>query len=250
MIIQGVDNLFAYCFNSPIINIDSNGMWYYTILKPYKISLRTVKYTLNYIAYMNMKNNNDLFTSYVKSKCHKLQISFILSSLPIINCQSEKYIKDMRYGLAKVKNVGCEIIAIYNLLILIKKPQMFTNIINEFELNNMYYGGTAASGHLGTDPDDLYKYFKAHGIKYSKTNKFDNLKNQLSKNKSGKFIVGFWTRGRYTSTIHTVCVKKNSNSNYVTVYNYYSDTGTQILRVSDFLKRINDDGNFITSYKF
>lgn len=44
--------------------------------------------------------------------------------------------------------------------------------------------------------------------------------------------------------------KGKYNGKSGTVYNYYSDTGTQILRVSDFLKRINDDGNFITSYKF
>lgn len=44
--------------------------------------------------------------------------------------------------------------------------------------------------------------------------------------------------------------EKNANSNYVTVYNLYSDTGTKTISVKDFIEIINKEGSFITSYKF
>ena len=259
MIIQGVDNLFAYCFNSPIINIDPNGMWYYNIVSPKRVKeyigrTKNPFYTLNLIAYKNMSLNNRLYSSFVMNYANTYMFNqkmdtYKLSKLtPMIYSQNDKYIKDMKYGNYTLAHNGCEIIATYNLLILINKPQRLTNIINEFELNNMYYLSVWSKGYLGTDPDDLYKYFNVHHIKYNKTKNVKTLKKQLAKDKAGKFIVGYWNKGRYTSSIHTVCAKKLKNSNYITVYNYSG--GLVTIKVTEFLKRISEYGSFITSYKF
>ena len=191
-----------------------------------------------------------MYASFVKEKSYRKDTYSLSKSTPIINRQKEKYIKDMKYGTSKIGDCGCEIIATYNLLILINKPQKLTSIINEFEINDMYYFSNFTKGYFGTDPDDLYKYFNAHKIKYSKTKSYTKFKSQLEYKKSGKFIVGYWNGLRYLNTLHTVCVKKNANSNYITVYNYYSDTGTKTMSVNSFLEEIYKRKCFITSYKF
>ncbi len=255
MIMHNVYNLFTYCENAPTMGIDPSGTWVYHVVKPNKIPKNFLEisnpfYDLNLIAYNNMSKNNKLYADFVKANSYRKDTYSLSKSTPIINNQKAKYIKDMKYGNNRLEKCGCEIIATYNLLILINKPQKLTSIINEFELNNMYYFGAFTRGGFGTDPDDLYKYFKAHKIKYSKTKKLKDLKSQLEKKKSGKFIVGFWNNKRYLSSIHTVCVRKNANSNYVTVYNLYSDTGTKTITVNQFIKIISKEGSFITSYKF
>ena len=255
MIMQDVYNLFAYCENSPTMGIDPSGTWVYYVVKPNKLPksfLGTANpfYYLNLIAYNNMSKNNELYANFVRENSSRKDTYSLSKSTPIIDSQDAKYIKDMKYGYKKLSHNGCEIIATYNLLILINKPQKLTSIINEFELNDMYYFSALSYGYFGTDPDDLYKYFKAHKIKYSKTKKLKDLKSQLEKKKSGNFIVGYWTGGRYSSTVHTVCVKKNANSDFVTAYNLNYKTGTKTLTVKTFIKEISNDGSFITSYKF
>lgn len=195
-----------------------------------------------------MSKNNKLYADFVRENSYRKDTYSLSKSTPIIDSQDAKYIKDMKYGYQRLEKCGCEIIATYNLLILTNKAQKLTSIINEFELNDMYY--LSAYGYFGTDPDDIYKYFKAHNIKYSKTKKLKDLKSQLEKKKSGKFIVGFWNSKSISDGIHTVCVKKNSNSNYVTAYNFYFNTGTKTMTVSEFIKKISEKGRFITSYKF
>ncbi len=246
------NNLFAYCDNNPVMSVDPSGRWYFGIVSPDHIFILSPQYVYNMIAYANRKLNSVLFANYLQSKLAPdggmINVSQLLSRLPYIYDQKADYIKDMRYGIASFGNVGCEIVATYNLLIAIKRPTMLNSIIAEFELNNMYYGGIRTCGKLGTDPDDLYRYFNAHKIKYSKTKKIETLKKQLAKDKYGKFIIGYWNKGRYSGTIHTVYAIKRKNSNYICVYNY--GDGYESIKVDKFIKRINEQGRFITSYKF
>lgn len=266
MLMQDVYNLFAYCENAPTIGSDPSGTWQYYVVKPVKVSkyitgssvsyVTTVPlenpfydiYKRNLLIYNNKNHNIKLYTSFVRKQSGKKNTYDMVENLPLISSQSFSYIKDMKYGRYTLDYCGCEIIATYNLLILINKPQQLPNIISEFELNDMYYFSTFTKGGFGTSPNDLYRYFKAHKIKYSKTKKIKDLKSQLDKKKSGKFIVGYWNSKTIFDGIHTVCVKKNSNSNYVTVYNYKG--GITTVTVDSFIERISKKGSFIISYKF
>lgn len=214
---------------------------------------------LNQVEFDNLFYNSPKFKIYL-SKCTGTKPPLTTSQLSgkYITSQKEEFICDMTYGYYNMGNVGCEIIAVYNLLASIGKPQFLTTIIKEFDKNFMYYWLSIPKwGRFETDPDDLYKYFKAHKISYSKTKNIIVFASQLKSTSEGNFIIGYWTKGRLLGFIHTVYAHKNKNSNRLFVYNLSSKNkdGAEVassrsVSNSEFLKIINSTGTFITSYKF
>ena len=81
--------------------------------------------------------------------------------------QSDPTVSDIRYGVSrqKVKNVGCGIVAIYNVMLSLNKPQSFAEIAAEARKLRMPW----LFGFFGTKPRSLGRYFDQMGIAYSRT---------------------------------------------------------------------------------
>ena len=128
------DNIYTYCENDPVNNVDYTGQWYHS-LKQFKRHLDKIiipsqyynekrKYDLAYGHYYFNKKNSPLFFGYIFG-------------------QYDKRIKNVRMGTSNVllRNNGCGLVAIYNVLIMLGKRQYLHQIILEAELNGMLSWG-------------------------------------------------------------------------------------------------------------
>ena len=118
----------------------------------------------------------------------------------IINGQANFF--NYRFGLFSLDEVGCGIIAIYNVLHLLGRPQKLTDLIREFETNSTE---TILFGLLGINPFSLKKYFKHQRIPYSKIRRMKDL-NKLNKENS-VYLLTFWNDAKHlTKGAHTVAL--------------------------------------------
>lgn len=124
----------------------------------------------------------------------------------MINGQAVDYVCGMRYGLCRMSFNGCEVIAVNNALVYLKKAVPIYEISRYMERFRML------SGIFGCNPYKIGKALEHFGIECSYSRKIE---------RSGIFIVSFWTGRRFLSSIHTVfCV---SHNNVITVYNRYNN---------------------------
>ena len=124
----------------------------------------------------------------------------------IINGQGLGYVAQMRYGLFPMSYNGCEMIAIYNLLLLEgRKNNTLTGICRE-----MYKTACVFSGLLGSNVYVLDKYFSRHGMPVLKTLSRDSFFETLSHCKYG--ILSFWNSNSPFDGVHTVCIEKKESS--------------------------------------
>lgn len=124
----------------------------------------------------------------------------------MINGQAVDYVSGMRYGICRMSFNGCEVIAVHNALVYIKKAHSICEISQYMEKFRML------AGFFGCNPHKVGNALGHFGVKYEKSRKIDN---------SEIFIVSFWTGRRFLSTIHTVfCVR---NKNGIIVYNRYNN---------------------------
>ncbi len=89
------------------------------------------------------------------------------TSLGYIFNQSDPVIADVRYGVSrrKVKNVGCGIVAVYNVMLCLNEPKSFAEIAVEARKLRMPW----LFGFFGTKPRSLGRYFDKTGVPYIRT---------------------------------------------------------------------------------
>ena len=93
--------------------------------------------------------------------------------------QSDPTVSDIRYGVSrqKVKNVGCGIVAIYNVMLSLNKPQSFAEIAAEARKLRIPW----LFGFFGTKPRSLGRYFDKMEIPYSRTDSAEEFCSGLEK---------------------------------------------------------------------
>lgn len=134
-----------------------------------------------------------------------------------INGQGVGEISKCRYGLFPASFNGCEMIAIYNLLLLKGyKGHSFADICLE-----MYPKTWALWGLLGSDVYRLHKYFTKRNIKTKRYFAFSQNECFEEIDKNGAGIISFWNAKNPFKGIHTVCVEKTENG--YRVYNRYNN---------------------------
>ena len=181
-------NMFAYCNNSPVGFIDPDGEQSIGN-KILGIPLRVVFSFFRYL--QNMQ----------KMKEHK----------GFIENQHKEPVASLRYGLTRMKDTGCELIAIYNAMLLYGKNPSLPNII--FTAENSV-PGMVLEGGFGTDPVFEKNYLKKQGIN---TKTYSTIKAADREKKAGDiFIVTFSNRTGKNKNIpspvvHTVAVIICSN---------------------------------------
>ena len=153
--------------------------------------------------------------------------------------QTDERVKEMLYGEETIGNVGCELIAIYNIMKLKNKPVSFADIIYESDFS----GHHVATGRLGTNPYEIGKILTKFDLKYSLIKKQSNLKRKMGNN----YILSFWNRGGVSKGLHTIAVHVAGKKAIVT-YNDGVDEDKKSKTRKRF-KEILEDRQFIIAYK-
>ena len=136
---------------------------------------------------------------------------------------------DWNFGFSTLNEVGCEVIATYNVMKKIGKGKQLADVIYDFEMLNIDYD--IGFGALGSNPRQIYRYLNKYNVKYTAYSSFDKLKGDAD-NKTNCVMI--FTTKNYDSvmgihSIHTFMIIKDASGEY-TSFNGYIDGGTTNLR--------------------
>ncbi len=127
----------------------------------------------------------------------------------MINGQGLGDVSRMRYGLCHMSFNGCEVISVYNALQYLDIPQPLHEVAFYMERYKVLLG------IFGCSPYKLGKALEHFGAA------FERLKEPGDEE---AFIVSFWTKHRFLSSIHTVfCVRTPQGIRVYNRYNNYPD---------------------------
>jgi len=155
-----------------------------------------------------------------------------------VNGQGCGQVSQMRLGFFPMAYNGCELIAIYNLLLLNgRKGHRLCDIAHE-----MYAPAWALCGVFGSNVYVLDLYFRRHGIPCEKTLSRDEFIKRLDEKGCG--IVSMWNAHHPFKGIHTVCVEKTDAG--IRVYNRYNGTDHPVEYSS--LDEVVDKPRFMCGY--
>ena len=153
-----------------------------------------------------------------------------------IYSQYDSAVADLKVGSKPcyIKNVGCELVAIYNAMLYLNKADSLKNIIKYAENNHMLY---LQSGVLGTNPAKIYKYLKYRNVKYSICDEPRIFFSCLMNNYYG--IITFTNKNFLKNGIHTFFLFYDKNNKEYVVFNGYDAKITSAKRyknISDVSK--------------
>lgn len=122
--------------------------------------------------------------------------------------EKQSRLKELRLGKSDMAYSGCEVIALYNALFLMKAEHKLSEMISKAESS----GFLVRKGIWGTNPLRLDR------IIIDKKVELQRIKNTPTK--PGIYIVSFWNSRRLFDGIHTVCVQIEDSG--VHAFNYHS----------------------------
>jgi hypothetical protein len=160
-----------------------------------------------------------------------------------INNQNSSVIKAARFGGYDLSYNGCEIIAIYNTMEKIRKPQKLCDIISYFENNALGLHSPNAMWGILPERDDMDNYFEQMGCDVEKVNKLDKV-DELKENYDA-IIVSYWNSSKDKKKgIHTVAVLKlREYQDTWCVLNGTSEGTTSISSIQDFINEKDQSGD-------
>ncbi len=191
---QGIlgNNMYAYCGNNPVMNVDPNGDSFVCLL----FTISAICYTTYcYIVVSNYRNNSELDAD-----------SSTSTQDVIINYQGADNISQFKYGIDSATNNGCETIAIHNARILLGESSNLSTTM----WNVQSQGGMWALGIFGTKPWDIGGVLDQYGMSYTEVG-LDEL------NKPGTYIISYWNGTPWLSSLHTIAVQYDGTE--YTAYN-------------------------------
>ena len=159
----------------------------------------------------------------------------------------EEY-RDIEYGESTLGPTGCEVIALYNFMLLISKARSLESIIgfmeSRFDDSNYFIiSGLGMHGKLGATPCDIYAYLITEKIPYKTSYMMWELENQCTE--PGAIILMYWNEKWWESGYHTIAVYYNGNKFYGYNQDTYSKDPVPVDDLSDFL---GSDGRFIRGF--
>lgn len=166
-----------------------------------------------------------------------------------IEDQTDPHVKVYQFGFTTFDKVGCEVAAIYNLMIDLGDPKMLSEVIYDFEKWAIEYA--FAWGNFGSEPRKLYRYLKKNKIQYKKYTSYKKYQKAVSVTDSDHYISSFWnepfTNGLHTFYIYRDLIEKEEKSiPLYTAYNY--STSLNIRQDMDFTAFKDKFSNFIIGY--
>ena len=104
----------------------------------------------------------------------------------------------LRYGADTLKNNGCEIIAVYNTLLLLgHKDVSMAKLILQHQLNN----ADMLLGVFGTSPKSIGKVLDLYDVNYETISSADEMEND------GIYIISYWTSSKWSASLHTIALE-------------------------------------------
>lgn len=135
---------------------------------------------------------------------------------------------------------GCEIIATYNALSALGEPtsaNTMVNLISAYEKD-----GAALFGEFGTSPHAIENYMKNAGYQVQSTTSLDKEQiNEIGENSDVIIATVYNDKKDITGQIHTVCITKTQEGNYVPHNIGKSKSNNNISTLNDALKEISRD---------
>ena len=124
----------------------------------------------------------------------------------MINGQGEGAVSKLRYGICHMSFNGCEVIAVHNALVYLKKPRPLKEIAFYMERFRVLLG------FFGCNAYRIGKALRYFGAEYERVKMPDDAR---------AFIITFWTKMPFLSSIHTVfCIRDHSGG--IRVFNRYN----------------------------
>lgn len=159
-----------------------------------------------------------------------------LGSEPI-NGQGTGSVSVCRYGLFPMSYNGCEIIAVYNLRLLLGTPRPLCDIARE-----IYPYGCLVFGVFGTHPYALKRYFNSNGLPVHMIKDYYMFRKVFAAKRYG--ILSFWNDTTVFKGLHTVCVENTPEG--LKVYNRSNKKTEPVIynSIDDYM----DFGRFICGY--
>ena len=122
-------------------------------------------------------------------------------SLPegLLNGQSLGAVSGMKYGRSTVSYSGCECIAVYNALLLHGTPVPFPDVVRYMERFRVLFG------FWGTNFLALGHCLRHFGLRTKRYRSRKKIAAALSPGMPALLV--YWTKRRFASSVHTVCVR-------------------------------------------
>ncbi|MBR6718899.1 MAG: hypothetical protein IKI77_11235 [Oscillospiraceae bacterium] len=146
----------------------------------------------------------------------------------LINGQSLGAVSGMKFGLSNMSRSGCEVIAVYNALLLHHLPAPFLDIARYMERFRVLMG------FWGTNFFALGHCLKRYGLHAKRVRKPDAVQQALESGKVCLYV--YWCGKRLRSSVHTVCLQKHGTA--MRVYNAYNRCGHPVTaKYEDYLEK-------------
>ncbi len=124
----------------------------------------------------------------------------------------------LKYGNSTIKDTGCEVIAVNNLLYLYDMNPSMADIIKLFEENGYLVRDSKKQGEWGANPYELDSILDNYGFKYDKV----DLEEITT---TGTYIISYWTGSAFKDNdgkdgaAHTVTLTYNEETQQYVAYN-------------------------------
>lgn len=153
--------------------------------------------------------------------------------------QDDKKAAALKYGRLgkRIENVGCALVAIFNVMRRLGKPREMTDIILAAEKLRMPW----LFALFGTKPRSLGRYFSANGVEYARTSNLAKFKERLKSCNAA--IVCTWNSKRRQG-IHFYTVFNDGGT--LTSLNRFCNNDNAI----PFSPNVLKENRFITGYLF
>ena len=227
-------NMFAYCNNSPVGFIDPKGYAFEKILPLFSRLALAIMSILSYNS-TNIGNYERLLAiaNWISNSKKDKEISS-----PFIYNQHFYPFSDYKVGVSKFKNVGCEIVAVYNIYMCFEKKVKLSDLIFDFEL----YGLVMAGGTLGSNSNRIDRYFVLKNIKYDKYYNLSTLEKSMKK--GDKAIISFWNENGIG--LHTVAFFQIAD--FFVVLNRYGNSTDETNIFYSINDIVSSRNKFIAAY--
>ena len=133
----------------------------------------------------------------------------------LIHGQSLGAVSGMKFGLSNMSRSGCEVIAVYNALLLHGRPAEFTEIAHYMERFRVLLG------FWGTNFLSLGHCLKHFGLPAKRVRKREKLEAALESGKTVVYV--YWCGKRFRSSVHTVVLQKRGDE--ILICNAYNQCG-------------------------
>ena len=147
----------------------------------------------------------------------------------LINGQSLGTVSGMKFGLSTVSYSGCEVIAVYNALLLRSRRADFVTVARYMERFRVMLG------FWGTNFLSLGHCLRHFGIRAKRIRSKAKMRAALAENQVCLYV--FWVGKRFRSPVHTVCMR-TAGEGRILVWNAYNNCNHVInVPEDDYLRR-------------